>query len=113
MKAVGELLKASFLNRSSEHKALSVYRLVQSTVFARLSNDERSFYLNSTITLLSNGFPNTWKKTGSEQGHGWASWKTCSEVVPHVSWLIKLAEKHKLKASGPEKFAELVFRAGT
>ncbi|KAH0545465.1 hypothetical protein FGG08_000466 [Glutinoglossum americanum] len=74
--------------------------------------EEMGFYLDSVITILSNGFPNTWKKAGHQQGHGWASWETCSEVLPHVNWLMDLSKKHKLKAGNPELFAELIFRSG-
>ncbi|KAI9765919.1 MAG: hypothetical protein M1840_007060 [Geoglossum simile] len=111
--ALSALLKSSLVNRSSAHKSLIVHRLVQATVFNRLSKDEVIFSLDSTVKLLSNGFPNTWKKSGPQQGHGWASWETCSEVLPHVSWLIGLVKKHKLKSNDPELFAELIFRSGT
>ena len=106
-------MRASFVNRSSEDQALSVHRLVQETVYNRLAKEEISVYLNSTIKLLSYGFPNTWGKAGPYQGHGYESWETCGRVLPHVNWLIELAKKHKLSANDPEEFAELMFRAGT
>ncbi|KAI9841861.1 MAG: hypothetical protein M1837_000331 [Sclerophora amabilis] len=111
--AVSALIRSSLVNRSSAREALSVHRLVQAAVFARLSKDQMILFLDSTITILSNGFPNTWRKAGHQQGHGWSSWATCSKVLPHVNWLIDLVTKHKLKASYPELFAELVFRSGT
>ena len=100
------------MNRASATKSLSVHRLVQNAVFARISQDEIQEFLDSTITLLSNGFPNTWKELGGYQGHGFSAWEKCGEVLPHVSSLIELVKRHKLKASEPESFAELVFRAG-
>lgn len=111
--AVSALVRSSLVNRSSAYKALSVHRLVQVAVFTRLSKIERNFLLDSTITLLSNGFPNTWKKTGHHQGHSWASWETCGEVLPHVNRLMELVKQYKLNASDPELFAELIFRSGT
>lgn len=70
-------------------------------------------YLDFSITLLSNGFPNTWAKTGHHQGHGWASWETCSEVLPHVSYLMALVQMYKLSPIRLETFAELIFRSGS
>lgn len=70
-------------------------------------------YLDYAIQVLSSSFPNTWNERSHQQGHGWASWETCSAVLPHISWLMKLTEMHCLKAINPELFAELIFRAGT
>lgn len=107
------LVRSSLVSRSPKTKSLTTHRLVQATIFERLPKDQVSFYLDATITILSKGFPNTWKDSGPRQGHGFASWESCSEVLPHVNWLIDLTKKHKLKPSNPENFAELVFRAGT
>ena len=82
-------------------------------MFDRLSNVEAVSYLDSTVKILSNGFPNTWTKSGAQQGHGWASWETTSKVLPHVQWVMEIVKKHKLKPSNPELFAELIFRSGT
>lgn len=65
----------------------------QAAVFNRLPKADILLYLDFSITLLSNGFPNTWDKTGHHQGHGWASWETCSEVLPHVGFLMDLVQK--------------------
>lgn len=109
---MGELNRSSLINRSSANKSLSVHRLVQNAVFARIAHDEKQELLDATISLLSKGFPNTWIEKGLHQGHGFSAWETCSEVLPHVSSLIELVKRHNLKASQPESFAELVFRAG-
>jgi hypothetical protein len=90
-----------------------MHRLVQEAVLLRLSPDEKRFLFDSTITLLSNSFPNTWKRTDHQQGHGWASWGQCGEVLPHVARLIQVAKQHKLRASVPTLLAELIFRCGT
>jgi hypothetical protein len=86
---------------------------VQTAVFSRLSTDEVLYFLNVVIQLLSSSFPNTWRKTGHQQGHGWETWETCKEILPHVQRLIELVKKHALKANNTEEFAELIFRAGT
>lgn len=111
--AVIGLTRASLINRMPCSKAISVHRLVQFTVFSRLPEADILMYFDYTVQVLSSGFPNTWKERTHQQGHGWASWETCSAILPHIDWLIKLAEMHSLKASDPELFAELVFRAGT
>ncbi|KAI9853128.1 MAG: hypothetical protein M1824_001541 [Vezdaea acicularis] len=110
--AVGSLLKLSLLNRSSSQKTLSLHRLVQTAIFCRLSNKEATSFFNITVQLLSSSFPNTWREKGHQQGHGWQTWETCKEILPHVQRLIELAKKHKLEANSTE-FAELIFRAGT
>jgi hypothetical protein len=70
-------------------------------------------YFDYAIQVLSSTFPNTWNERSHQQGHGWASWETCSVVLPHISWLMKLAETKRLEPNDPELFAELIFRAGT
>jgi hypothetical protein len=111
--AVFGLIKASLVMRSPTQEALSVHRMVQFAVFTRLPKEERVFYLGTAISLLYHGFPNTWNKTGLQQGHGWAAWETCSSVLPHVSWLTGLTEKNKLGATNTDLFAELIFRSIT
>jgi hypothetical protein len=90
-----------------------MHRLVQFAVFLRQSAPDRISNLDTAVQLLYFGFPNTWQDRGAHQGHGFASWETCGAVLPHVSWLMKLSEKHKLKPSNPDQWAELICRAGT
>lgn len=111
--ALVELTRASLAMRSSSSKAISVHRLVQFTVFSRLSTVEVSLYLDYAIQALSSSFPNTWNQRAHYQGHGWTSWETSSAILPHVNWLMRLAEKHSLKVTNAELFAELVSRMGT
>lgn len=101
------------MSRSPVNKALSVHRLVQAVVLNRLPKPDKLSYLNFSIILLSNGFPNTWGKTGHHQDHDWASWETCSEVLPHVSHVMDLVQTYKLVPSHLETFAELIFRSGS
>lgn len=82
-------------------------------VFSRLSPDETSIFFAHAVKMLSCSFPNTWNERTHQQGHSWASWETCSTILPHVSWLIKLSQTHSLSIADEELFAELVFRAGT
>lgn len=111
--AILGLRKASLVSRLSSQKAISVHRLVHFTIFSRLTASETSTFLDHAVKLLSYTFPNTWNGSTSQQGHGWASWETCSTALPHVSWLIKLTKEHSLDVKDPELFAELAFRAGT
>lgn len=73
-------------------KSLSVHRLVQYAVFARIPEHEIQELLDSTITLLLNGFPNRWKELGACQGHGFSAWETFGEVLPQVSSLVELVK---------------------
>ncbi|KAF4459225.1 hypothetical protein FALBO_14020, partial [Fusarium albosuccineum] len=111
--AVMELTRTSMVSRLSSSKALSMHRLVQLVVFARLSKAERVKLFDLTIHILYHDFPNTWQNRGAHQGHGWQSWETCSDILSHVDWLMTLSDKHKIKSSNPESWAELVFRAAT
>ena len=110
--AVTELCRTSMVSRLSGPKALSVHRLVQLAVFLQLSGAERVSNFDLAVNVLYFGFPNTWQDRGAHQGHGWASWETCSAILPHVSWLMQLSTKHKIKSAKPGLWAELVFRTG-
>lgn len=113
--AVIGLIKASLLDRLTSYKSISIHRLIQATVLARMLPTEQSKNLDIALQILFYGFPNTWNgdERTHQQGHGWASWETCSAMLPHVTWLIKLTEENSLSATNQELFAELVFRAGT
>ncbi|PYI09529.1 TPR-like protein [Aspergillus sclerotiicarbonarius CBS 121057] len=107
------LTKASLVTRLPSRKALSIHRLVQFTIFQRLMTAERIVYLDFAVRVLYYSFPNTWNDRNNQQGHSWASWETCSSILPHVSWLIRLTDKHGMKPKDPELFAELIFRTAT
>jgi hypothetical protein len=85
---------------------------VQSAVFARLSEKEVTLFHESAVALLSTAFPNNWNVSGPQQGHSWKAWETCSKVLPHVSWLVDLSKKHKIRPADPYPFAEVIFRTG-
>lgn len=107
-----ELCRTSMISRLSSSKALSMHRLVQLAVCLRQPKPDRILHFDLAVRILSFDFPNTWQDRGAHQGHGWAAWETCSAILPHVSWLMQLSEKHKIKTANPDLWAELVFRAG-
>ncbi|KZN88087.1 hypothetical protein EN45_066560 [Penicillium chrysogenum] len=111
--AVTGLIDASLIVRSPELEAITLDRLMQSTVFSRLSGADILIYSDSVIRMLSCSFPNSWIERTDEQGHGWKAWQTCSTILPHVTRLMKLVETHSLKLTNIELFAELIFRTGT
>lgn len=111
--AVVNLTKASLIVRSPALKAITFHRLIQATVFSRLSESEKLLYLDCAVKILSSNFPNSWIERTEQQGHGWKSWQTCSSILPHVSRLMELVEVHSIKPTNVELFAELIFRAGT
>lgn len=108
-----ELNRTSLVSRLSSSKALSMHRLVQFAVFLRQSEADRISNFDLAVQILYYGFPNTWQRRGPHQGHGWASWETCGAVLPHVSWLMQIFQKHKLRPSNYDLWAELLCRAGT
>jgi hypothetical protein len=108
-----ELNRTSMVSRLSSHKALSLHRIVQLAVFSKLYASEKVELFDIVVKILYFDFPNTWKDRGAQHGHGWASWETCSAILPHVSWLMRLCEKHMIRSADPALWAELVFRAGT
>lgn len=61
--AVIGLTKASLLDRLTSHKAISVHRLIQATVMARMSPTEQSMNLDFALQILYYGFPNTWNES--------------------------------------------------
>ncbi|KAI1429008.1 hypothetical protein F5Y12DRAFT_782253 [Xylaria sp. FL1777] len=111
--AVMELTRAALVTRIASSRALSIHRLVQLSVFKRLSTDQRIYYFDVVVQMLYYDFPNTWAAKGPYQGHGYKSWETCSSVLVHVNWLMSLSRDHKVVSQFPETWAELVFRAGT
>ncbi|KAI9723512.1 MAG: hypothetical protein M1835_003921, partial [Candelina submexicana] len=56
-----KLLQASLIDRCSEDASLSIHRLVQAAVIARLTPRERTIYTDIVIAMLEKGFPNTWQ----------------------------------------------------
>lgn len=108
-----ELTRAALVTRISPSKALSVHRLVQLSVFNRLSAEDRIFYFDTVVQILSYDFPNTWNTKGPHQGHGYKAWENTRAVSAHVGWLISLSKEHKVKPDNSTAWAELIFRAGT
>ncbi|KAF2744655.1 TPR-like protein [Sporormia fimetaria CBS 119925] len=111
--AISELSAESLIKRLASSESLSLHRLVKSTVLMRIPGDERTFYFDTTIWVLSHAFSNTWDSRGSEQSHGWQHWETCSAIVAHVSSLMTLQQQHNMTASNMDEFAKLIFRIGT
>ncbi|KAK3381006.1 tpr repeat-containing protein [Podospora didyma] len=94
---VAELTQTSMVNRLSSSKALSMHRVVQFAVF----------YFDLAVKILYFDFPIPWKVRGSHQNHGWESWETCCAILPRVSWLMVLSEKHKVKSGNTTVWAKL------
>jgi hypothetical protein len=111
--AIMGLTNASLIVRSPELEVITLDPVIQSTVFSGLPEAEMQMYLDCAIQLVSLGFPNSWIEKTHEQGHGWKSWQICSALLPHVSRLMKLVEKHSLKPTNMKLFEELIFRTGT
>ncbi|KAI9719975.1 MAG: hypothetical protein M1812_003100 [Candelaria pacifica] len=100
-----KLLQAALIDRCSEDASLSVHRLVQAAVMARLATSERATYADVVVSMLEKGFPNTWR---TDVGHQVSSWVDCEKRLPHVLFLVKQFKRYKLSASKPEAVAELI-----
>lgn len=73
----------------------------------RLTQEEKNNFFNVAITILSNGFPNTWNTVTS---HQFTAWAKCEMCLPHVNFLIEQTTKYSLKATDPRMFSELILR---
>ncbi|CAH0057327.1 unnamed protein product [Clonostachys solani] len=111
--AVAELWRTSLVRRLSGIKALSLHRIFQLAAFSKIPKEKRVYLFDLTVEILSFDFLNSWKAQGPYQGHGYDFWETCSAVLPHIIWLKGLSDKYKIKPDNLEKWAELLFRAGT
>ncbi|KAI9794605.1 MAG: hypothetical protein M1816_004492 [Peltula sp. TS41687] len=101
------LLRAALIDRNSDNATLTIHRLVQAAILKRLSTAEKVKYYDYAITMLSNGFPNTWNTVTS---HQFTAWTKCEKCLPHVIFLVAQAERYQLHPTEPEAYAELIFR---
>ncbi|KAK0616614.1 tpr repeat-containing protein [Immersiella caudata] len=83
---VMELTRTSMIGRLSTSKSISMHRLVQLAVLSRLPAHDRVAVFDLAVEILYFDFPNTWHSPGAHQGHGFASWETCSAILPIYLW---------------------------
>ncbi|KAL2351517.1 hypothetical protein BJ546DRAFT_1029279 [Cryomyces antarcticus] len=101
------LFRAALLDRKGGERTLAVHRLVQAAVIVELTAEDRIKFFNYAVTLLSNGFPNSWNTVTS---HQFTAWAKCELCLPHVGSLISRFLGYKLQSSDSRAFAELIFR---
>lgn len=111
--AVAELTQTSLVTRDAASRHLSTIPLVRTVLFYRLSESERTSNFDLAVRILCSEFPSTWKDEGPQQGHGRASWKARDLALPHVRRLRARFEKHHIKSTIPDVWAELLLRTGT
>ncbi|EGE08736.1 hypothetical protein TEQG_07694 [Trichophyton equinum CBS 127.97] len=109
--AVVELAEAGFVNRKSDHKTITVHPLVQLVVLLRLSPNEESAYFDHVVKMLFSYLADRKSEGSKHQGHGWASWKVRSQVIPHVTWLMTLSNRHMIDIKSRDTFAGLIICA--
>lgn len=97
----------ALIDKAIDQSTLSIHRLVQSAVFHRLADSERSRYFDTVVQLLSWGFPDTWSE---DVGHQINAWERCEKRVPHIYHLAKLVKRHSIRPSHGQKYAELLLR---
>jgi hypothetical protein len=90
-----------------------MHRIVQFATLSKLTAEEKTFYFQNLVKILSEDYPNTWNERGQYQGHGYQAWETCSATLPHVSSMMAISDRYKIDVPDVEKWAELVFRTGT
>lgn len=99
------------MNRKSDHKTITVHPLVQSVVLSRLSPSEESAYFDHVVKMLFSYLADRKSEGSKHQGHGWASWKVRSQVIPHVTWLMTLSNGHMIDIKSRDTFAGLIICA--
>lgn len=102
-----ELLQVALINKNNESGLLSIHRLVQAAVMRRLSGDERSSYFDTTVKILTWGFPDTWSQ---DVGNQHQSWKVSEKCLPHVLHLVKQKVQHRLNPADANLYAQLLLR---
>ena len=90
---------------------MTVHPLVQSVVLSRLSPSQESVYFGNVVKVLFSSLADTESESSKHQGHGWASWKVRSQVISHVTWLMKLSNSHMIDIKSRDTFAGLLFCA--
>jgi hypothetical protein len=107
-----ELLRLSFIRRDKDTKRITIHRLVQDAIRAKMSQETLSS-ISSALTVLLMA---AWPSSDVPFGHETAKWNACSKVLPHIQNLRKLheASRFEKEASRPERlaFAKLVLKAG-
>jgi hypothetical protein len=101
------LLQYSLINKDTTDRSISVHRLVQATTLERMSENERKFFFDIAVQLLSWGFPDTWSK---DIGHQIAAWKKCEICLPHIEHITKQLKAYKIHSEDEEGYAELLLR---
>lgn len=107
MDAKEPLLKQSLLHRDATDSSLSMHRLVQQAIIENLSDHERTEILDNAVTILSNGFENSWNVVTTHQFNNWGH---CELRITHVQALMKKSKQFGLTSKKPAAFAELIFR---
>ena len=101
------LLQAALISKNAEDGVLAIHRLVQTAVIRELNESACIRYFDASVRILTWGFPETWSK---DIGHQFQAWTKCEKCLPHVNFLVKQAQKYKIKTSKPEIYGELLLR---
>lgn len=95
------------IERDTTNAALSMHRLMQAAVIRRLSEVERTRMVDTAVTLLGHGFPNTWNTVTD---HQFTAWSQCEIRVAHVRAIASKIEAYQISVQHPRALAELDFR---
>lgn len=112
LKSLGDakevLLEAALINKNIDNGVISTHRLVQAAVLRRLNESEGSKYFEDAVCILNWGFPDIWSK---DVGHQKKAWARCEKCLPHVSCLVQISLKTKIRLVCPDAWAELLLRS--
>lgn len=87
-----ELIQRSLIIRQKDSKTLSIHRLIQDAVRARMTDDEFSNAFSSMLSFVSAVWPYEEFSFGNEIYR----WARCQELFPHVLKLQSLFSRFKL-----------------
>ena len=95
------------MSKNIEDATLSIDPRVQSSIIQRLTEQDRTKYFDTTVRLLSWGFPDTWTQ---DIGHQFQQWTKCEKILPHVNHLIDLVERWDRIQGDAQSYGELLLR---
>ena len=79
-----ELLKCSLLKRNRDEKTLTIHRIVQDSLRARMSRERLEISFLSTVNLLIS----SWPEQDMGFSHNPGLWGQNSEILPHVNQVL-------------------------
>ena len=106
-----KLLQASLVKRNKETKEMTVYRIIQDSVRARLSAETFAACFKVLLDLLLI----SWPKGSMSFSHETSRWGLCGKILPHIERLMseyRWRPVANFESESLHKFATLLIDAG-